>query len=183
MLHCSELLQNGCCHLWASMLCLLQPSADWTPGDDAETSQARWLPSLGGEMLRHWLCSHRLESRSERRFGSRSKMWLGSWFEIRAFTCIANAFPITIRICALRGNILLLLRSPRALIDPCALLMHGFSAHFLNAHARITFQKSFAFTCPRIRLSRRITIQNAPFFAFQNAFQKPDLKQLCVHKD
>ena len=42
--------------------------------------------------------------------------------------------------------------------------MHGFSAHFQNAHARITFRKSFAFTCPRIRLSTRITIQNAFFF-------------------
>ena len=42
-------------------------------------------------------------------------------------------------------------------------LMHGFSAHFQNAHARITFRKSFAFTCPIIRLSTRITIQNAPF--------------------
>ena len=61
-----------------------------------------------------------LESHSERRFRSRSKTWLGSWFELRAFTCIANAFPITIRICTLRGNILLLLCSPRALIDPCA---------------------------------------------------------------
>ena len=49
-----------------------------------------------------WLCSHGLESRSERRFGSRSKTRLGSWFELRAFTCIVNAFPITIRICALR---------------------------------------------------------------------------------
>ena len=53
---------------------------------------------------RHWLCSHGLESRSERCFGSRSKTWLGSWFELRAFTCIASAFPITIRICALGGN-------------------------------------------------------------------------------
>ena len=60
-----------------------------------------------------WLCSHENESRSERRFGSRSQTWLGLWFEIRAFTCIANAFPIMIRICALRGNILL------PLIDPC----------------------------------------------------------------
>ena len=67
-----------------------------------------------------WLCSHGLESRSKRRFGSRSKSWLGSWFELCAFTCIANAFPITLGICALRGNILLLLRSPRGLIDPCA---------------------------------------------------------------
>ena len=61
----------------------------------------------------HWLCSQRNESRSERRFGSRSASWLGSWFELRAFTCIANAVPITIRSCALRGNIVFPLRSPR----------------------------------------------------------------------
>ena len=61
-----------------------------------------------------------LESSSERRFGSRSKTWFGSWFELCAFTWATNAFLITISICALRGNILLLLRSPRALIDPCA---------------------------------------------------------------
>ena len=59
-----------------------------------------------------------------------------------------------------------------ALIDTCMA-----SARISKLH---TFRKSFAFTCPRIRLSRRITIQNAPFFVFQNAFQKPDLKQLCV---
>ena len=77
------------------------------------------------------VCHMSYESRSERRFGSRSKTWLGSWFELRAFTCITNAFPITIRICALRGNILLLLRSPCALIDPCAYawLQHAFLAH------------------------------------------------------
>ena len=109
----------------------------------------------------HWLCSHENDSRSERRSGSRSKTWLGSWFELRTFTCIAKAFPITIRICALRGNILFLLRSPRWLTH--AWLQHGFSAHFQNTHSRITFGKSFAFTCPRIRLSTRITIQNAPF--------------------
>ena len=51
---------------------------------------------------------------------------------IRAFTCIANAYPITIRICALRGNILLLLRSPRALIDPCAYAWP--SAHIFKMH-------------------------------------------------
>ena len=117
----------------------------------------------------NWLCSHGLESRSERRFGSRSKTWLGSWFELRAFTCIANAFPITIRICALRGNILFLLRSPRWLTH--AWLQYGFSAHFQNAHARITFRKSFAFTCPRIRLSTRITIQNALFSRFKTRFK------------
>ena len=129
-----------------------------------------------------WLCSHGLESRSERCFGSRSKTLLGSWFELHAFTCIVNAFPITIRICALRGNNLLLLCSPRLRARWLThALMHGLSVHFKNAHARITFRKSFAFTCPRIRLSRRITIQNALFFAFQNEFQKPDLKWLCVH--
>ena len=121
------------------------------------------------------LCSHGLESRSEKHFGSRSKTRLGSWFELCAFTCIANAFPITIRICTLRGNILFLLRSPRWLTH--AWLQHGFSAHFQNAHTRFTVRNCFAFRCPRIRLSRRIMIQNALFFAFQ----KPDLKQLCVH--
>ena len=45
----------------------------------------------------------------------KDETWLGSWFELRSFTCIANAFPITIRICALRGDILLLLCSPRGL--------------------------------------------------------------------
>ena len=113
----------------------------------------------------HWLCSHGLESRSERRFRSRSK----TWYELRAFTCIVNAFPITIRICALRGNILLLRCSPRALIDPCA-----------YAWLQRACFKCFAFTCPRIRLSRRITIQTA-LFSRSNAFQKPDLKQLWVH--
>ena len=45
--------------------------------------------------------------------------------------------------------------------------MHGFSAHFQNAHARITFRKSFAFTCPRIRLSRCGSWSKTPlFFAF-----------------
>ena len=117
----------------------------------------------------HWLCSHENESRSERCFGSRSKTWLGSWFELRAFTCIANAFPITIRICALQGNILFLLRSPCWWTH--AWLQHGFSAHFQNAHARIMFRKSFAFTCPRIRLSTRITIQNALFSRFKTRFK------------
>ena len=57
-----------------------------------------------------WACSQRNESRSESRFGPRTASWLGSWFELRAFTCIANAVPITNRICALRGHILFLLR-------------------------------------------------------------------------
>ena len=60
--------------------------------------------------------------------------------------------------------------------------MHGFSAHFQNAHARITLRKNFAFTLPRIRLSMRITIQTPFFSRFKSVFQKPDLKELCVHK-
>ena len=121
-----------------------------------------------------WLCSHGLESRSERRFGSRSKTWLGSWFELRVFTCIANAFPITIRICALRGNIFFSYCAVCADWPMHGFSMaseHGFSAHFQNVHARITFRKSFAFTCPRIRLSRRITIQNALFSCFKTRFK------------
>ena len=43
--------------------------------------------------------------------------------------------------------------------------------NFQNAHARITFRKSFAFTCPRIRLSTRITIQNALFSRFKKRFK------------
>ena len=49
-----------------------------------------------------WVCLHGLESRSERRFGTWFKTWLGSWFELRSFTWATNAFPITIRNCALR---------------------------------------------------------------------------------
>ena len=123
----------------------------------------------GGEQ--QWLCSHGLESRSG--------TWFKTWFELRAFTWATNAFAITIRICALRV-IFCSYYAVRARWLTHA-LMYGFSAHFWNAHARITFRKSFAFTWSRIRLSRRITIQNALFSAFQNAFQKPDLKQLCVH--
>ena len=48
------------------------------------------------------MCLHGLESRSERRFGTWFKTWLGSWFELRSFTWATNAFPITIRNCALR---------------------------------------------------------------------------------
>ena len=118
------------------------------------------LPKPAKSGTWHWLCSHGLESRSERRFESRSQTWLGSWFELRAFTCIANA-------CALRGNILFLLRSPRWLIH--SWFQHGFSAHFKNAHARITFRNSFAFTwnqafyadhdpkCPFFRVSKRVS--------------------------
>ena len=145
--------------------------AQWIPKGENNWDLSTRLQAMNVCMMQKWqrLCWHENESRSERCFGSRSKMWLGLWFELCAFTCIANAFPITIRICALRGNILRLLRSLRWLTH--AWLQHGFSVHFLNAHAQITFRKSFTFTCPRIRLSTRITIQNALFFSFQNAFQ------------
>ena len=73
----------------------------------------------------------------------RSASWLGWRFELCAFTSIANALPIMNRICALEV----------IFCSYCAVHadwpMHGFSAHFQNAHARITFRKSFAFTCPQ----------------------------------
>ena len=56
--------------------------------------------------------------------------------------------------------------------------MHGFSVHFQNAHTQITFWKSFVFTCPRIRLSTRITIQNALFIAFQKGISKAWIKRV-----
>ena len=123
-----------------------------------------------------WLCLHENESRSDRRFGSRSKTWLGSRFELRVFTCLANAFPITIRICALRGNILLLLRSPRVLIDPCAYawLQRAFLTHKSRSERAL---RSHVLESGFLDGSRSKT---PFFFAFQNAFQKPDLKQLCV---
>ena len=76
----------------------------------------------------HWVCLHGLESRSERRFGTWFKTWLGSWFELRAFTWATNAFPITIRNCALRV-IFCSYYAVRARWLTHA-LMHGFSAHF-----------------------------------------------------
>ena len=50
--------------------------------------------------------------------------------------------------------------------------MHGFSAHFQNAHAQITFRKRFTFTCPRIRLSTWITIHNTLFFRVSKLVSK-----------
>ena len=54
--------------------------------------------------------------------------------------------------------------------------MHGFSMASAciskNAHSRITFRKSFAFTCPRIRLSTRIAIQKRPFFRISKRISK-----------
>ena len=66
-----------------------------------------------------WACSQKRESPSESRFGSCSASWLGSWFELRAFTSIATAVQITNRICTLRVR------------KNCAdWPMHCFSAHF-----------------------------------------------------
>ena len=90
--------------------------------------------------------------------------------DLCALTSIATAVPITNRICALCEIIFCSYCADRP--------MHGFSAHFQNAHARITFRKNFAITKGKISLFRQITIQNALLFAFQ----KPDWKELCVHK-
>ena len=77
------------------------------------------------------------------------------------------------------SDILLLLRSPCALIDPCAYAW--LQRAFLKCTRTNHVPKQICVTWTRIRLSRRITIQNALFFAFENAFQKPDLKQLFVY--
>ena len=119
----------------------------------------------------HWACSQRKESCSEIRFGSRSASWLGSWFELHAFTSIANAVPITNRICALRGNILFLLRSPRW-------LTHAWPQRAFPKCARTTRVPSFAFTFPQNQAFYADHDPKRPFFMFQ----KPDLKELCLHK-
>ena len=102
--------------------------------------------------------------------------------------CKCRAVPITNRICALRGNILFLLRSPRWLTQAWASVRISKiskipkSAHFQNAHSRITFRKSFAFTCPQNQAFYANHDPKRLFFRVSNAFQKPDLKELCVHK-
>ena len=126
-----------------------------------------------------WLCSHGLESRSERRFGTRSKTWLGSWFELRAFTWATNAFPITIRICALRVIFCSYTQSARA----------DWPMRLCMASARIFKMHTYESRSERALRSHGLesgflggSRSKTPFFfAFQNAFQKPDLKQLCVH--
>ena len=77
---------------------------------------------------KQWVCLHGLESRSERRFKTRSKTWLGLWFELRLFTWATNAFPITIRICALRVMFCSYYAVRARWLTHA--LMHGFSAHF-----------------------------------------------------
>ena len=100
-------------------------------------------------------------------------------------TCVhkhyfVNAVPITNRICALRGNILFLLRSPRWLTH--AWLQRAFPNCTRTNHVpkelcvRMSSESSF------LRGSR----SKRPFFRVSKArFQKPDLKELwelCVHK-
>ena len=123
-------------------------------------------------MGEHRLCSHGLKSRSERRFRSRSKTWFGiviwtTWVHMHCKRLSPNhdqdmptASDILPLYCA--GRVRWLTHT----------LMRGFfSAHFQNEHPRITFRKSFAFTCPRIKLSRRITIRNAFFSRFKTRFK------------
>ena len=90
-----------------------------------------------------WACSQRNESRSESRFRSLSASWLGSWFQLCAFTSIANAFPITNRICTLRGNILFLLRSPRWLTHVWLQFTKGKIRLSNQESVRITFRNGF----------------------------------------
>ena len=49
--------------------------------------------------------------------------------------------------------------------------MHGISTHFQNAHARITFRKSFAFTCPQNQVSCADYDPKRQFFRISKACQ------------
>ena len=118
---------------------------------------------------------------------------IGLWFELCAFTCIVNAVPITNRICALRGNILLLLHRlthacnawlqrafPKCACTnhvPKELCIHTFSeSGFLGGsrsktpfflHFKSLIWKSFAFTKGKIRLSN----QERVWITFRNGFR------------
>ena len=96
-------------------------------------------------------CSERNESRSESSFGSRSASWLSSWFDLRAFTSIAK------RICALRGDILFLLRR----------LTHAWLQRAFSKCAR-TNHVPTELCVYKSSESGRITIQNAPFSRFKS---------------
>ena len=96
--------------------------------------------------------------------------------------CKCRAVPITNRICALRGNILFLLRSPRWLTQAWASVRiskiskmrthESRSERALHSHV-LRSESGF------LRESRS---KNASCFRVSNAFQKPDLKKLCIHK-
>ena len=58
--------------------------------------------------------------------------------------------------------------------------MHGFSAHFQNAHARITFRKSFAFTCPQNQAFYMDHDPKRPFFHVSKAWFERALRSQRV---
>ena len=129
----------------------------------------------------YWVCLHGLESRSERRFGTWFKTWLGSWFELRAFTWATNALSNHDQELRTASDILLLLRSPRALIDPCAYvwLQRAFFKMHTHESRSETALRLHGLESGFLGGSR---CKTPIFFAFQNAFQKPDLKQaFCLH--
>ena len=82
----------------------------------------------------HWVCLHGLESRSERRFGTWFKTWLGSWFELRAFTWATNAFPITNQELRTASDILLLLRQSARADWPMRLCMASARIFKMHTH-------------------------------------------------
>ena len=113
-------------------------------------------------MIWFWACSQRNESRSESRFGSRSASWLGSWFELRAFTSIANAVPITNRICEV------------IFCSYCAVCADWpRTAHIskMRTHESRS-ERALRSHVLRTRLSMRITTQNALYFTFQKRVSK-----------
>ena len=104
--------------------------------------------------------------------------WLGSWFELRAVTSIANAVPITNRICALRGNILLRIskmhthesRSERALrsrVSESGFLRWSRSKTPFISRFKTLISKTFAFTMGKIRLSNQARVR----ITFRNGFR------------
>ena len=81
--------------------------------------------------------------------------WVCDLNYTRAFTSIGTAVSITNRICALRGNILFLLRRLAH-----AWLQRAFPKCACTNHCS---ERALHSQVLRIRLSRRIMIQNAPF--------------------
>ena len=122
------------------------------------------LGTHGGKSMIKRACSQRNESRSESGFESWSALWFGLWFELCAFTCIANAVPITNRICTLRGNILFLLRSPRWFLASARISkMRTHKSHSERALCSYVLG---------IRLSMRIMIQKRLFFCISKRVSK-----------
>ena len=117
--------------------------------------------------LQYWLCSHENESRPEMTF------WIVIQMNVIDSTDVSHALqtPSQSRSGSVHCEVifLFLLRSPHWLTH--AWLQHGFSAHFQNVARTNHVPKSFAYTCPRIRLSMRIMIQNAFFSRFKTRFK------------